>query len=347
MKDRILLPTLLLLIVACDTGTGPDMVPDIDAPMQSRLSSDWVKTIIGEDGELYTWGPGFFGTLGLGDLAWRYTPQRIPSIHNVISYIEGGVGSAFALDANGDLYFWGNNSLYLQEPGKDTTVLVPTKVSHLENARSLNRGVAGASHFLTEDGRLGRFFHDPRTPTATLIPEEVLTTRRVLQVSETLGLYADGTLFTLYETEQASGGLVSGLSSVAAVQNIFFRRTVYLRLDGTVWAWGQNNCGQLGNGSFANSSTPVRVEHLSGVVQISAKYDFNLALKDDGTVWFWGFRGKTEDDVWVCQNVPVQVNGIVDAVDIHASFESLIKTKAGEYFVFNAGDYSLEQVLLP
>lgn len=122
----------------------------------------------------------------------------------------------------------------------------------------------------------------------------------------------DGTLFSLYDAEQHFDG-----------------------------------CGELGNGSYTSSSTPVQVVNLEGIVQISSKFDFNLALRDDGTVWFWGFRGKNESGESVCQNVPVQVAGIGEAVDIYAAPESLIETKTGEYFVFNVDDYSVEPVLVP
>ena len=57
---------------------------------------------------------------------------------------------------------------------------------------------------------------------------------------------------------------------------------------GTVWAWGHNFYGQLGNGTNTNQSTPVQVEDLLGVVDISAGHNFSLALKSDGTVWSWG-----------------------------------------------------------
>src|SRR5581483_1076474 len=63
--------------------------------------------------------------------------------------------------------------------------------------------------------------------------------------------------------------------------------------DGTVWAWGANDEGQLGNGSFRDSAVPVQVTvdgqtPLTGIVAIACGYYHNLALKDDGTVWAWG-----------------------------------------------------------
>src|SRR5438034_9913568 len=57
---------------------------------------------------------------------------------------------------------------------------------------------------------------------------------------------------------------------------------------GTVWAWGSNGNGQLGNGTTNNSSVPVQMTGLAGVVAIAAGQVHSMALKNDGTVWTWG-----------------------------------------------------------
>jgi alpha-tubulin suppressor-like RCC1 family protein len=61
-----------------------------------------------------------------------------------------------------------------------------------------------------------------------------------------------------------------------------------VRADGTVWAWGSNANGQLGNGTTTSSSVPVQVSGLTGVVAVAAGTSYSAALKSDGTVWAWG-----------------------------------------------------------
>jgi len=65
-------------------------------------------------------------------------------------------------------------------------------------------------------------------------------------------------------------------------------RTHSLRNDGTVWSWGSNGVGQLGDGSVTERLTPVQVSGLAGVTAIAAGYGHNLALMPDGTVRTWG-----------------------------------------------------------
>lgn len=82
-------------------------------------------------------------------------------------------------------------------------------------------------------------------------------------------------------------GKVAGLNNIVAI-SLGGKHTLALKDDGTVWAWGNNWHGQLGNGQTLGSRTPVRVEGLSDVTAISAGWTHSLALKRDGTVWAWG-----------------------------------------------------------
>ena len=93
-----------------------------------------------------------------------------------------------------------------------------------------------------------------------------------------------------------------------------------LNSDGTVWAWGDNSAGQLGNGSTAYTSSPVQVSGLSDVTAVSAGYSSGMALKADGTVWAWGSNaaGQLGDGTTTQRLLPVQVLGIANVVAISA-----------------------------
>ncbi len=90
--------------------------------------------------------------------------------------------------------------------------------------------------------------------------------------------------------------------------------TLALKQDGTVWAWGNNENGQLGYGSTINGYTPVQVQGLDSVVAISAGIDHSLALKSDGTVWAWGYG--MGNGIQARYLTPVQVTNLSSVVAI-------------------------------
>jgi alpha-tubulin suppressor-like RCC1 family protein len=93
-----------------------------------------------------------------------------------------------------------------------------------------------------------------------------------------------------------------------------------LTSDGTVWAWGRNSWGQLGNGTWNNSNVPVQVSGLTGITAIAAGAAYSLALKSDGTVWTWGDNGDGQlgNRTWDNSNLPVQVSGLTGITTIAA-----------------------------
>jgi YD repeat-containing protein len=102
---------------------------------------------------------------------------------------------------------------------------------------------------------------------------------------------------------------VPGLSNVLAVSG-GDRFTAILKSDGTVWTWGWNGFGQLGDGTFTDRSSPVQVVGLSNVILMAARDYHVLAVKSDGTVWAWGSGKNGElgnNDNTVDRSSPVRV----------------------------------------
>jgi alpha-tubulin suppressor-like RCC1 family protein len=96
--------------------------------------------------------------------------------------------------------------------------------------------------------------------------------------------------------------------------------TVALKSDGTVWAWGDNAYGQLGDGTTAQRAAPVQVSGLAGVTAIAASQYHTVALKGDGTVWALGENGfgQLGDGTTTERDTPVQVTGLTGATGIAA-----------------------------
>lgn len=99
---------------------------------------------------------------------------------------------------------------------------------------------------------------------------------------------------------------LAGASAVSAGGYFSMAR----RSDGTVWAWGNNQYGQLGDGTTQLRSTPVQVSGLSGVTAIASACDTGVALKSDGTVWAWGYNGDGEfgNGTTTNSSTPIQAN---------------------------------------
>ncbi|MEO8132568.1 MAG: BACON domain-containing carbohydrate-binding protein [Betaproteobacteria bacterium] len=108
--------------------------------------------------------------------------------------------------------------------------------------------------------------------------------------------------------------------------------------DGTLWAWGYNQNGELGDGATANRSTPVMV--LTGVQSVAAGTNFSLALKIDGTLWTWGNNasGRLGDGTTTNRTAPVQILSGVQAVAAGDGHALAIKTD-GTLWGWGRNDY--------
>ena len=105
---------------------------------------------------------------------------------------------------------------------------------------------------------------------------------------------------------------VSGVTAVGGGGNL----SVALDSSGHVWTWGANWAGQLGNNTYTDSAIPVEVcapsgcgSFLSGITSISVGNADVLAIKNDGTLWEWGFgnNGELGNGSSVDSDLPVQV----------------------------------------
>ncbi|RZL77806.1 MAG: hypothetical protein EOP32_24030 [Rhodococcus sp. (in: high G+C Gram-positive bacteria)] len=99
------------------------------------------------------------------------------------------------------------------------------------------------------------------------------------------GQLGDGT--TVDRPQPVPTLLTSGAVAIASNGN----HSLALKNDGGVWAWGYNQFGEVGDGTeFNDRPTPVRVERLDSVVGIAAGGYHSVAVKDDGSVWTWGYN---------------------------------------------------------
>jgi alpha-tubulin suppressor-like RCC1 family protein len=146
-----------------------------------------------------------------------------------------------------------------------------------------------------------------------------------------VALKSDGTVWVWGQNSsgQFGNGAASGssatavqvntLTNIVAISATNSNHTLALKSDGSVWAWGNNSWGQVGDGSSANNRTmPYQIPGLSGVVAIATDADHSLAVKSDGTVWTWGANNNYQlcDGTNIQRNSPVQIPNFTGVVAI-------------------------------
>ncbi len=172
--------------------------------------------------------------------------------------------------------------------------------------------------------------------------------------SHTLALRQDGTLWawgyngygqlgdgTTTSNGRVYPGTVPGLSDVTAMAG-GSGHTVALRQDGTVWAWGRNDYGQLGDGTDTQRLSPVNVPGLSGVTSLAAGLVHTVALRQDGTVWAWGHNGfgQLGDGTTTRRTSPAQVPGLSGVTAIAAwNGHALALRQDGTLWAWGRNDY--------
>ena len=228
------------------------------------------------DGALWAWGSNVFGQLGDGTMECRDSPVRIRAGREWAS-VSAGANHTVALGTDGSLWAWGaggrlgDDSAYNR--GSPVRIQAGTEWASVS---------AGGMHTMAirEDGSLWAW--GSNWPAGQL---------------------GDGaTRFVLFDPESPElGGVDVHEDSHTPVQiqpgttwktvSAGMMHTVAIRGDGSLWAWGGNGFGQLGDGTTENRSTPVRIGAEADWVSVSAGYEHTMAIRGDGSLWAWGSNG--------------------------------------------------------
>ncbi|MBF0450306.1 MAG: cadherin domain-containing protein, partial [Candidatus Magnetomorum sp.] len=112
--------------------------------------------------------------------------------------------------------------------------------------------------------------------------------------------------------------------------------------NGTVWAWGYNEYGQLGNGATTNQKYPIKLTSITNVSSIVGGKYHTLALKIDGTVWAWGDNeyGQLGDGTNIDKSIPVQISGLSNIIKISATSKNSMALKSdGTVWTWGDNEY--------
>jgi alpha-tubulin suppressor-like RCC1 family protein len=315
------------------------------------------------DGTLWSWGANGYGQLGDGTTTTRLQPVNVSTLADV-RYVSGGHGNtstfALAVTGAGALYAWGNNSAGQLGDGTTTAHATPTVVPNLSGVIQAKAGEYYATA-LKSDGTVwnwgsngfGQLGNGGYASTTTPVQANITGVVAISSWSAfTLALKSDGTVWgwgTDYSGELGDGTIntnrpspvqTANLTGVVAIANGWIHGLA-VKSNGTVWAWGRNTNGQLGDGTFSNRSVPVQVSGLTSVTAVAGGENHSLALKSDGTVWAWGdnSRGELGDGTTTTRTTPVQVSGLSNIVAISAGTNaSLAVTTDGIVYAWGANN---------
>jgi len=305
---------------------------------------------IRSNGTLVSWGRNDFGQLGNGTTTNSNVPVAVNTLTNVVA-ITAGTNFSLASDESDATFGWGRNPNGQLGDGLTGNVksspdpvlsLCPTFVGQPFRQKL----TAGWSHtaFICEElnsvnawganafGQVG-----DGTTTERTLPVTVSGLSNVSAIAagyqHTLAIKNDSTVWAWGDNTDGQLGVGNNTSSLVPVQVTALNQVVVavtggtagyhslaLKADGTVWAWGRNADGQLGDGTTVSKNTPTQVVGLTNVVAISGGEYHSLAVRNDGTVWAWGRNnnGQLGNGTTTNSAVPVQVTGLTGFVGVAA-----------------------------
>ena len=279
------------------------------APM---VSAGGLHTVaLRSDGTVWTWGTNLTGTLGDGTISLgRNTPVRVQGLTNIRAIAAGDLYT-LALRSDGTVWAWGDNWHGQLGDGTIDSRTRPVQVHGLTDVTAI---AAGLQHSvaLRSDGTVWTWGNgssgqlgDGSRSAGRRTPVQVYDLDNVIAIAaggrHTVALRVDGSVWTWGANEE--GQLGAGIGrwdhframpvEVPELNNVTRiatgrHHTVALRNDGTVWAWGRNGSGQLGDGTRYTRNTPVQVQEITSVTAIAAGGDHSLASRRDATLWTWG-----------------------------------------------------------
>ncbi len=277
----------------------------------SVFSQSYYSMALLADGTVWSWGLNSRGQLGNNDPGFSVyghddkpdaasyhsiIPVQVTGLNNVVQIAMGDY-HALALKNDGTVWSWGDN--------------FNKQLGHPEiPARSSAQQVHGLSNII-------------QIAAGFLSSMAVRSDGKVLSWGN--GSFSGTNLFGDDSIRISPDPIVNPhIDNVVAIAHSD-SHVLALKSDGTVWSWGVNAHGALGNNSTENSIEPVQAHGLADVIQVSTKNYTSMALKSDGTVWIWGVdqSGKLCSESTGDKHIPTQTP-LANIVEISAGTSGVL-----------------------
>ncbi|HQY53489.1 MAG TPA: Ig-like domain-containing protein [Ignavibacteria bacterium] len=245
------------------SGSSNIIVEDTVVTLWATVSAGYRHTMaLKTNGTLWAWGYNGNGQFGNGTTTSTVIPIKIGSL--TWSKISVGDYYTLGIKSDGTLWAWGENQNGQLGTGNIQDQHLPTQISNFSDWITIT---AGSNY--------------------------------------NLALRANGTLWAWGNNQYGKLGLgiasntniliptqVGSESNWIFVQAHWGDHSMGIKSDGTLWGWGLNNSGQLGNGTTANTNpTPQKIGIENNWKSVCPGASHTIALKNDGSLWAWGYNG--------------------------------------------------------
>lgn len=301
-------------------GPSPAEVPmtRIDAPWASVSAGLYGGAGVRTDGTLWQWGTQYTDNCSAACSPGNFhaemdTPAQLGAPGAAFSAASQGPDHLLALRRDGTLLCWGANGAGqcgTSGPASYVTAAMPEWYSAESGYQYSWRAASAGNLFslgIAADGTLwtwgqndhGQLGHAGSGGNPVKVGTMTWTSVAA-GLTHSLGIASDGTLWgwgdnATGELGAAPGtlsqsavpvqiGADAGWSAVAAGNGY----SLALRTDGTLWAWGRNTVGELGDGTTTEHDAPEQIGTATNWVSVSAGAWHALARRADGTAWAWG-----------------------------------------------------------
>lgn len=294
MGSALILSLSILSCKKSNTDVVEPTTPEVIKSGWISISSGQSHAVaLGSDGSIWGWGHNATGQLGTGNVLVAPSPTLL-SPEKDWKFINTGYSHTLAIKKDGSLWAWGENvNGQLGTGTKEASINSPVKIG---NDKNWKEALAGGSY--------------------------------------TLAVKNDGTLWAW--GSNGSGRLGNGLSTGETLtptqigasndwDKVFtcnnWAASFGIKKDGTLWAWGVNQNGMLGNGNTTNQLVPVLVGGTSTYKMVCyGRARGTLAIKTDGTLWAVGRNSRAELGIG---NMETQANWVQVGTDKNWSDVSL------------------------
>ncbi len=315
----VLIATLGIALLGCENKAAAGAEQEYYRLYIS--AGEYYTVVIDSDGTLWSWGKNDKGQLGDGTTANKSTPVRVQQagetaetfIDNTTKWkaVATGNSHTVGIAEDGTLWSWGQNAIGQLGDGTTAHKSIPVRVQQKTEAETFVdnttkwKAVSTGDSFtvgIDSDGTLWSWGWNGKGQLGDGTNTDRTTPVRVQQKTEA-GVFVDN------RTKWKA--VVAGKAY-----------TVGIDINGTLWSWGQNGKGQLGDGTKIAKSIPVRVqkETEAGVFvdnttkwkAVAAGYSYTVGIDSDGTLWSWGknYEGQLGDGtkgVTTNKSIPVRV----------------------------------------